>query len=215
MLKLKNSFVFLTMISTGFQIGNCYLTRSMRLYSIIGFSKSCRHSSNIIVTDTNPKHLICLSFYKFFNIENPEDFVNKARENFSQLDIKGTLYVATEGINGQFAIPDTKYSLFAQTISKIDTNLNDLDINIGEILPGLSKNPFNKLLIKVRDKILRDGLSSSFNWEDCGPEVEPEVWHNLISSKANDTILFGNYNIILTRYFDFLILIRLQKWLRI
>lgn len=149
-----------------------------------------------------------LSFYKFFNVQDPEAMVVRAKRAFvSHDEIRGTLYVAAEGVNGQFMVPTRKLRLFEDIIASLDTDgthLTDLDFNIGDVVnvSSVDPPPFRKLLIRSRDKILRDGLGVSgdggrtdtdtgsdsddrlplpnIDWADAGHEVPPAEWHQEI-----------------------------------
>ena len=116
-----------------------------------------------------PSTTTMLSFYRFFDVEDPEAMVTNARRLLvPHDDVKGTLYVAREGVNGQFSVPTTKLDLFGSIIESLDAReeaLGAVDFNIGECWDNgvIARNPpFRKQIIRTRDKILRDRLPGFF-----------------------------------------------------
>ena len=115
-----------------------------------------------------------LSFYHFFNVNDPSTFADNAKFILNSYNWKGTLYVAEEGINGQFAIPINDLVTFHKTIVSFDSmSLYDLDLNLGDVVViqdhdnnnGDNNNitnqpPFKKLLVKSRPFILTDGFEN-------------------------------------------------------
>jgi len=55
------------------------------------------------------------------------------------------------------------------------------------VVPSSSR-PFSKLLLKVRDKVLPDGLEEEeLDWSgNCGEEVSPEAWHGELSDEGEE-----------------------------
>lgn len=131
-----------------------------------------------------------ISFYRFLHVSEPGKVADEFRATIQNLDasIRGTLYVAEEGINGAFMVPTSRLQEFHSALGFVRGmrgKLADLDFNIGECMSAediASNPPFRKLLIKSRPQILTDGLArnmdqASMDWNDAGPEVSPEQWH--------------------------------------
>ena len=47
-----------------------------------------------------------VSYYRYFNIEDVENFRNQLYIDFEALNIFGRIYVAAEGINAQISVPE-------------------------------------------------------------------------------------------------------------
>lgn len=97
---------------------------------------------------------VTLSFYKYHQLEDPERFRNELFVLFNQLGVFGRIYVAHEGINGQISVPAANFEAFKTQLYSIPF-LNGIRLNIAVDDNGKS---FYKLTIKVRDKIVADGL---------------------------------------------------------
>lgn len=120
---------------------------------------------------------LTLSFYKYAHIGHPELFRNYLFINWDELDVLGRIYVAHEGINAQLSVPAKKFSEFKDFIDDIYF-LKDVRLNIAIEQDNKS---FLKLKIKVRPKIVADGLNdSNFDVTDKGVHVDAEKFNELI-----------------------------------
>jgi UPF0176 protein len=154
-----------------------------------------------------------VSFFKFFPISDPVKHVEKLKVMFTNEGYKGTLYIANEGLNGSFFLPVKDMDIFHSTLqNNFDTKIH---LNIAETYNTLPDNlPFKKLVVKVRDQVLRDGFTNSmtdanasvsvsasedefnFDWNDgtySGIELSASEWHNVLSKAADD----GNSDVVL------------------
>lgn len=110
-----------------------------------------------MLEDNTPRTTI--SFYKYFNIEEPETFRNNLYKKFNELGVLGRVYVATEGINAQISVPTSNKEKFKETLYAFDPELNNLRLNIAIDDDGKS---FWVLRMKVRDKIVADGIEDPY-----------------------------------------------------
>jgi UPF0176 protein len=131
-----------------------------------------------MLADTRPYTTI--SFYKYHRIENPSDFRDHLYLLLKELEVVGRIYVAEEGVNAQVALPQENLEKFKQAIDSIDfLNGNRLNIAIEE-----SDKSFYKLDVKLRNKIVADGIDdSSFNPGNTGRYLEAEEWNEKMSSE--------------------------------
>ncbi|MFT5157863.1 MAG: UPF0176 protein [Bacteroidia bacterium] len=95
-----------------------------------------------------------LSFYKYAKIGNPQLFRDHIYLHWNEVGVLGRIYVATEGINAQLSVPTSNLNAFKKELSDI-TFLENVRLNYAVDDDGKS---FFKLGIKVRSKIVADGL---------------------------------------------------------
>ncbi len=120
---------------------------------------------------------LTLSFYKYAHIGNPELFRNHLFVAWDSMNVLGRIYVAHEGINAQLSVPAKKFSDFKDFIDHIYF-LKDVRLNIAIEQDNKS---FLKLKVKVRSKIVADGLNdSTFDVTDKGVHVDAEKFNALI-----------------------------------
>lgn len=107
-----------------------------------------------------------VSFYKYFTINDAKAFRDALYVQFTQLNVFGRVYVATEGINAQISVPASRYEAFRTMLYGFDPALNNLRMNIALDDDGKS---FWVLRMKVRERIVADGITDeSFDASDVG-----------------------------------------------
>src|SRR5690606_4720741 len=127
--------------------------------------------------DKTGKNRLTLSFYQYAKIGNPQLFRDPLFITWNTLDVLGIIYVAHEGINAQLSLPANRFNEFNSHLDTIDF-LNNIRLNIAVEQDNKS---FLKLKIKVRDKILADGLNDeTFDVTNKGVHVNAERFNELI-----------------------------------
>lgn len=119
---------------------------------------------------------VTLSFYQYANIEDPNGFRDKLYESLFKLGVFGRIYVASEGVNGQISVPEKNFEIFKQELYHIHF-LDGIRLNVAIEDDGKS---FYKLKIKVRSKIVADGLNdSTFDASRRGKPLSAEAYNQL------------------------------------
>jgi UPF0176 protein len=135
---------------------------------------------------------VTVSFYQYAKIANPRLFRDHLFLNWSALDIVGRTYVAHEGINAQISVPVPHFEQFRDELYQIEF-LNGIRLNIAVDGAGV-KHPFLKLKIKVRDKILADGLEDeSFDVRNKGKHLSAKEFNALTNDPNTILIDFRNH----------------------
>ncbi len=130
-----------------------------------------------------------LSFYKYHHILNPDFFRDYLYYEWSDYGVMGRIYVAGEGVNGQISVPSSNFTPFKKKMEEV-LFLNGIRLNVAIEDDGKS---FFKLAIKVRRKIVADGLNdASFDVTDKGVHVDAHQFNELTDDP--DTILIDMRN---------------------
>jgi UPF0176 protein len=130
-----------------------------------------------------------LSFYTYAFIGNPQFFRDHLFVKWSDLGVLGRIYVASEGINAQLSYPTRFHSEFISSLNDIDF-LKNIRLNYAVEDNGKS---FFKLAIKVRPKIVADGLKEDiFQISDPAPYLTPESFNEITENP--ETILIDMRN---------------------
>lgn len=117
---------------------------------------------------------ITLSFYRYVKIEDPEQLRISLMEKWKPLKVFGRIYLAFEGINAQMSVPETNLEDFKSLLYS-DPKFTDIPFKIAVEDDGKS---FYKLTIKVRSKIVADGLKDdSFDVTNVGRHLNAEEWN--------------------------------------
>jgi len=133
---------------------------------------------------------ITLSFYKYHQIGNPEIFRNYLYAQLDAVGVLGRIYVANEGINAQISVPKENYH---QMVQKLDETvfLKGIRLNIAIEDDGKS---FIKLAIKVRSKIVADGLQDeTFDVTRRGKHIDAAYFNELTADENTVIVDMRNH----------------------
>ena len=140
------------------------------------YNKLSAHERSKIIESAG-KDRLTLSFYKYSSIGNPTLFRDHLFLSWNSFDVLGRIYVAAEGINAQLSVPAENFKIFKDHIDSISF-LKNVRLNIAV---QHNNKSFLKLTIKVRDKIVADGLDdSSFDVTNIGKHVNAKEFNNLL-----------------------------------
>jgi len=121
---------------------------------------------------------LTLSFYQYHHLDHPQLFRDYLFLNWNKLDVLGRIYIAKEGINAQLSVPAPNFEAFKAFLDSI-TFLQGVRLNIAVEQDNAS---FLKLTIKIRDKIVADGLNdASFDVTNKGVHVNAEKFNSLLA----------------------------------
>jgi len=131
-----------------------------------------------------------LSFYKYELIKNLEIFRNFLFVQFNSIDVLGRIYIANEGINAQLSLPAKNIYLLKKILDEISF-LKNVRLNIAIEHDNQS---FLKLKIKIRDKIVADGLGNDqYDLKNNGIHVNASEFNELLNDKNTIAIDMRNH----------------------
>ncbi|MEH6408172.1 MAG: rhodanese-related sulfurtransferase, partial [Leeuwenhoekiella sp.] len=155
----------------------------MQLYNKL----SAKERASLI--DEAGEDRLTLSFYQYAKIGNPHLFRNHLFVAWEQLNVLGRIYVAHEGINAQLSLPARNFEAFKNFLDGIYF-LKNVRLNIAIEHDAKS---FLKLKVKVRNKIVADGLSDdTFDVTNKGIHLDAQTFNDLIEDE--NTILVDMRN---------------------
>lgn len=99
-----------------------------------------------------------LSFYRYVRIADPQKMRDTLYAKFSQFGCFGRIYIASEGINAQMNVPTSSFDAFDAYLQSIP-EFTGVPYKIA--VEETSTISFYKLTIKVKDKIVADGLDDA------------------------------------------------------
>ncbi|MBT3443690.1 MAG: rhodanese-related sulfurtransferase [Flavobacteriaceae bacterium] len=121
---------------------------------------------------------LTLSFYQYYQIKNPQIFRDHLFLNWNEMDVLGRIYVAHEGINAQLSVPAPRFEDFKNFLDSISF-LKGVRLNIAIEQDNES---FLKLKVKVREKIVADGLDdNTFDVTQKGIHLNAEDFNTLLA----------------------------------
>lgn len=131
-----------------------------------------------------------ISFYRYFKLDNPVEFRDQLYMEWANLNCFGRVYVAKEGINAQMSVPDHNYNEFLEKLTKYPI-FDQIPIKTAIEDNGKS---FYKLTVKVRPKLVADGLDDqSFDITNVGHHLSAVEFHSLVESGEHLVVDMRNH----------------------
>jgi UPF0176 protein len=128
--------------------------------------------------DEAGKDRITISFYQYHKIGNPQIFRDKLFLEWNEIDVLGRTYVSYEGINAQISVPAENFNLLKDQLDAIEF-LNGVRLNVAVEHDNKS---FLKLKVKVRSKIVADGLNDdTFDVTNKGVHLNAKEFNAMLA----------------------------------
>ncbi len=156
----------------------------MQLYNIL----SAEERKELI--DLAGQQRLTLSFYAYAKIKDPKKFRDELFIAWNALDALGRTYVAHEGINAQMSIPAENFEAFRDTLEVYDF-MKGIRLNVAV---EHDDHSFLKLTVKVRDKIVADGLNdATFDVTNKGIHLNASAFNQILDDPNTIVVDFRNH----------------------
>ena len=127
---------------------------------------------------------------KYYQIKNTKIFRNFLYLELIKLDVLGRIYIAKEGINAQLSLPSKNIERLKKTIDQIPF-LKKIRLNIAI---EHDNHSFLKLKIKIRKKIVADGLKNKdYDINKNGVHVNAKEFNELLVNQNTIAIDMRNH----------------------
>lgn len=127
------------------------------------------------------------ALYKFVRFENPEALRAPLLERLSELGVKGTILLATEGVNGTIAATPEAMDEALKAICALP-GCAELDWKDSHA----ETMPFLRLKVRLKNEIVTMGVPGTDPTCLVGSYVKPQDWNDLISDP--DTVVIDTRN---------------------
>ena len=115
------------------------------------------------------------SGYLLSPIENPSDLRDQCADRFAELDLLGTLVLATEGLNWSLYGKPGDLDRFQAFIAALA-----LPGHVRRTRTRSDSIPFQKLKLRVRDELVTSGLDRALLGDQTGTHIAPEDFNALL-----------------------------------
>lgn len=133
---------------------------------------------------------ITLSFYRYIRIEDATGFRDSLYLNMNGLGVLGRIYVAQEGINAQISVPEHNFQAFEALIHN-DPLLSGVPFKIAVEDNGKS---FYKLIVRVKNKIVADGLDdNAFDTSNVGKHLNAKEFNEALEQEGTVVLDMRNH----------------------
>ncbi len=137
-----------------------------------------------------PFKRITLSFYRYVVIDDLEKYRDELYIRMQNLGVFGRIYIAQEGINSQISVPEHNFEKFCNDIND-DPLLADVPFKIAVEDYGKS---FYKLIVRIKVKIVADGLNdSSFDVTNVGNHLTAKEFNDAMQDPETIVIDMRNH----------------------
>jgi len=139
------------------------------------------------LTNEKESRFTC-SFYRYTHLSNLELLRNELYEKLMSLNVLGRIYIASEGINAQFSVPNNNWK---ELIKLFDSYKFFKDMHIKKAIE--EGNSFLKLKIMIKKEIVAWNLDETeYNLLKTGEHLDAKEFNKLIDQK--NTILIDMRN---------------------
>jgi len=133
------------------------------------------------------KPVVVCALYKFVTLSDYEALRERYVKQLDAFQIRGTILLAEEGINGTIAGSEDAIHAFLDWL-RSDSRLHDIDCKFS----SHSSLPFHRAKVKLKKEIVTMGVNDIDPNKVVGTYVEPQDWNALINDP--DTILIDTRN---------------------
>jgi len=131
-----------------------------------------------------------ISFYRYVSIENPDALRDELFVKWTELNCFGRIYLAHEGINAQMSVPEHNWETFVDHLYSLSWFK---EVPFKHAVDGNGKS-FYKLIVKVRDKIVADGINDpTFDPANTGQYLNASEFNKAIDDPNTIVIDMRNH----------------------
>ena len=127
------------------------------------------------------------TFYKFISVTNIKIFSENINKFYGNNDIKGSIIIALEGINGSIYGLEDDVKSFVKKIKKIK-ELSDIKVRFSET----EVIPYKNFKFKIKKEIVTIGDKEIQPSQKVGKYIDPDQWDEFISQK--DVVVIDTRN---------------------
>ena len=134
---------------------------------------------------------LTIAFYQFITLDNKNSIQEKIQIFCGVNNLKGTILLADEGINGTISGRENNIRNFLQFVKK-ESFFGGIFSKLEHKESWASKNPFYRMKVRLKKEIVALGVDGVSPTKKVGKYVKPEDWNNLISDP--NTIIIDTRN---------------------
>ena len=133
---------------------------------------------------------ITLSFYRYVKIVDPNSLRDEMYKRWSTMKVFGRIYFANEGVNAQLSVPEENFENFKRDLYS-DKRFENVPFKIAVEDDGKS---FYKLAVKVRRKIVADGLNDdTFDVSNVGKHLSAREFNEAMETPGAIVVDMRNH----------------------
>ncbi|MEM6829636.1 MAG: hypothetical protein AAF551_03910, partial [Bacteroidota bacterium] len=139
-----------------------------------------------------------LLYYCYTQIENPEVFRDEHHQLCLDLELRGRIIVASEGLNGTVSGSKESCEKYIEKV-KADPRFATIEFKV-----DVSEQPaFEKMHVRLKPEIVHSSLKQVNPTLKTGEYVEPEAFRKILKEEDEDTIILdvrSNYEHMIGKF---------------
>ena len=134
-----------------------------------------------------PMSYLVIAYYLFTSLDHPEEEVAKHKEFFNNKDIKGRIYISSQGINGQMSASEEDGKLYMEWLLS-----NPLFKSVEFKIHTYHEHVFPRATVKLKAQLVALDVPVDLNM--TGEYLSPQKWREMLEKKDENTILLDVRN---------------------
>jgi UPF0176 protein len=124
-----------------------------------------------------------IAFYSFFKISNPLEAERTILEFFKEINVKGTILIGSEGLNGTIAVPENQENNTINFLITLGVKLENIKVSQFD-----GKRVFNRFKTKIKKEIVTSDFNLTIEDIHQGKFIEPHQWDAFILQENVEVI---------------------------
>jgi UPF0176 protein len=129
------------------------------------------------------KNVSVIAFYSFFRIDDLAQMEKQVQIFFQPIDIKGTVLIGPEGLNGTIAVPYIEEKNTIDFLKNLGVDSQNIKVSKFD-----GKRVFNRFKTKIKKEIVTSDFDLSIEEIDQGQFIDPEQWDDFIKQEDVEII---------------------------
>ncbi len=125
-----------------------------------------------------------LLYYCYARIEDPEAFREVHHLRCLELNLRGRIIIASEGLNGTVSGLQPDCETYMREV-KADTRFSAIEFKVEDV----PEHTFEKLHVRVKPEIVHAGLHQIDPLRGTGSYVEPEEFRQILKEESEDVVI--------------------------
>jgi len=129
------------------------------------------------------KNVSVIAFYSFFRIDDLTQMEKQVQNFFQPIDIKGTVLIGPEGLNGTIAVPFIEEKNIIKFLKSLGVSSQNIKVSKFD-----GKRVFNRFKTKIKKEIVTSDFDLSIEEIEQGQFIDPEQWDDFINQEDVEII---------------------------
>ena len=129
------------------------------------------------------KNVSVIAFYSFFRIDDLVQMEKQVQKFFQPIDIKGTVLIGPEGLNGTIAVPYIEEKNTIEFLKNLGVDSQNIKVSKFD-----GKRVFNRFKTKIKKEIVTSDFDLSIEEIEQGQFIDPEQWDDFIKQEDVEII---------------------------